>query len=136
MAVYERVFWYSWMTVHFPKLKTYVDPRVQVGSREAGPDLRVSRHEGAGRHTLGRNIGIIERIEHRPQHVALEFQRAQYRTLCFRRGRVALDIVEREVGVPPGKRWALVEIRQCIGADEVIVLEHAFHALGDDARRE
>src|SRR5580704_14808026 len=38
----------------------------------------VLRYEGAGRNVPGRHIGMIERIQHRPQYVAFEHKRGQH----------------------------------------------------------
>jgi len=60
---------------------------------------------------------MIERIQHRPQHVALEFERFEHGLLGVRRFGVALDVIEREVGVALGKRRARGEISERVGAD-------------------
>src|SRR5262245_12454264 len=91
-------------------------------------------HEGAGRNVLGRNIGMIERIEHRPQHVALELERSQHRLLGVGRLRVALDVIEGELGIALGERRALGEIGKRVGADEIVTPEHALEPLADDLR--
>ena len=98
--------------------------------------LSTSRHESAGRDVLGRHIGVVQRIEHRPQHVALEFQRLQHGLLLLGGLGVALDVVEGEIRVALCLRWTLGEIGQRFGADEVVVLEHPFDAFADDLRRE
>jgi hypothetical protein len=64
----------------------------------------VLRHESALWYLLGIDIGVMERIEHRPQHAAFEFKRRKHRLLLRRRIGVALDVVEREIDVPLGLR--------------------------------
>src|SRR6266852_524935 len=49
---------------------------------------------------------------------------------------MALDIIQRELGIAAGERGTLAEIRKRIGADEIIAPEHAFDAFADDLRRE
>src|SRR5207344_1621683 len=56
------------------------------------------------------STGVMERIEHRPQHAAFEFKRRKHRLLLRGRIGVALDVAEREIGVPLGLRRTLVEI--------------------------
>src|SRR6516162_7401499 len=80
----------------------------------AGPRLSCSeslqfhllggRYESARRHVLRCNIGMIECVQHRPQHVAFEFERGQHLCLRLRRARVLLDIVERKARVALGLR--------------------------------
>jgi hypothetical protein len=49
---------------------------------------------------------------------------------------VALDVIEREIGITLGERRTLGEISKRVGADEVVALEHALEPLADDLRRE
>src|SRR5215813_4516678 len=49
---------------------------------------------------------------------------------------MALDVVERELGIPLRLRRALGEIVECIRTHKIVVLEHAFDALSDDSGRE
>ena len=78
----------------------------------APPDAVQStvRHESAGRYIFGSDIGVVERVAHRPQHGTLEFQRRQHLLLLLWRARILLDVVEREMGVTRGLRRTLVEI--------------------------
>src|SRR4029078_6567710 len=92
----------------------------------------VLRHESALRYLLGIDIGVMERIEHRPQHAAFEFKRCTHRLLLRRRIGVALDVVEREIDVPLGLRRTLVEIAYRLARAELVMGEHSFHALADD----
>jgi hypothetical protein len=46
---------------------------------------------------------------------------------------VALDVFEREIGIPLGERRTLGEISKRVGADEVVALEHALEPLADDS---
>ena len=62
----------------------------------------VLRHKNALRYLLRIDIGVMERIEHRPQHAAFEFKRRKHRLLLRGRIGVALDVAEREIGVPLG----------------------------------
>src|SRR6266568_4918756 len=49
---------------------------------------------------------------------------------------MALDVVERELGIALRLRRAFGEVVERIRADEIVALEHAFDPLGDDPRRE
>src|SRR5579871_241208 len=67
----------------------------------------VPRHEGARRNMPGRDISMIKRVEHRPQYIALEFERSEHAVLRLGRTRILLDIVQRKSGVALGLRRTL-----------------------------
>src|SRR5262249_12812658 len=60
-------------------LQGRVAPSARRGSEFVALAAPVSwlllRHEGAGRNVLGRPVGGVEGVQHRPQHVAVEPQR-------------------------------------------------------------
>ena len=98
--------------------------------------MRCLRAEGAGRDQARRDIGVVQRVELRPQHVALEAHGIDHLGLLLGRRGVALDVVEREVGVAVGLVEAALEILHRLLADEVVALQHAGDALAVDRRRE
>src|SRR3954469_13688731 len=63
-----------------------------------GHDLLL-RHESAGRNVPRRYVGKMQRVEHRPEHAALEVERGEHGALLGRGARVALHIIEREIRV-------------------------------------
>ena len=85
---------------------------------------------------LGIDVGMVERIAHRPQYRAFEFERRQRLFLLVRSARLPLHVIKREVGIAGRLRWALVEIGERLAGDERITCQHPFHALIDDLRRE
>src|SRR6266446_872461 len=93
------------------------------------------RHEGAGRNVLGHHVSMVERVEHHPQHVALEFERLENERLLLRRFRVLPHIGECKVAVAARLGRPGGEIRERLGGDEIVVFEHALDALADDERR-
>src|SRR4029078_263224 len=72
---------------------------------------------------------------HRPENAAFEFERGKHRLLLLRCPRIALDEIEREVGVALRLRRTLVEIAECLASNEIVVRKHARHALADNHRR-
>src|SRR5207245_4450215 len=64
------------------------------------------------------------------------FKRFEHDLLGVRRLGVALDVIEREIGIPPSERRTFGEISKRVGADEGVALEHAIEPLADDLRRE
>ena len=60
------------------------------------------RHEGARRDMPRRDIGVMQRVQHGPQHAAFELERGEHGLLLLRRPRMLLDVVEREIGVALG----------------------------------
>ena len=93
------------------------------------------RDIGARRYVLRRHIRVVERIQHRPQHVALELDRGEHGLLLGRGPRVTLDVVKREIGVASRLRRPLVEVGQRFARDETIARQHAFQVLDSDFRR-
>src|ERR1700738_5563709 len=87
------------------------------------------RQKSAQREVRRRHIGVMERIQHRPQHAALEFECAQHGLLLLRCSGLALDIVKRKLRIATRQRRTLAEIGKRLEADESISLEHALHAL-------
>src|SRR6266446_8681695 len=61
--------------------------------------LLLVRHEGARRDMPRRHVGVMERIEHRPQHIAFEFECVEDRRLRLRGLGVLLDVAQREIGI-------------------------------------
>ena len=94
------------------------------------------RAEGAGRDQARRDVGVVQRVELGPQHVALEAHGIDGGRLLLRRRGVALDVVEGEVGVAVGLVEAALEILHGPLADEIVALQHAGDALAVDGRRE
>ena len=84
-----------------------------------------ARRERAGRYFLGIDVGVLQRVAHRPQHAAFEFERGQHLLLLLGRAGVALAIVQRKVGVARGLRRPLVEIGERLAGDERIARQHA-----------
>ena len=77
-------------------------PRLRVGARwRAAVSFTLSPPgtKAPGRHVPGRHIGVVERVELRPQHIAFEFQRGEHGLLGLGGAGVAPDIVEGEIGV-------------------------------------
>jgi hypothetical protein len=71
------------------------------------------------------HVSVVERIQLRPEHVALEFQRLQNLLLLIWEPRLALHIVQRKICVPRRLIEALVEIAQRLRIDETVALQHA-----------
>ena len=78
----------------------------------------------------------MQRIQHGPQHVALENERPDRRLLLLRRPGLALDIVESEIRIARRLGQALLEIGENLGRYIVVVLQHARDADTDGFRRE
>src|SRR5258708_7541950 len=93
------------------------------------------RDEGARRKVLGHHGGMGERGEPHPQHVAFEFEGLENERLLLRRFRVLPHVGECKVAVAPRLGRPGGEIRERLGGDEIVVLEHALDALADDEGR-
>ncbi len=94
------------------------------------------RDKSAGRDQSRLDISEIERVELHPQHVAFEAQGIEHLRLLFRRVGVLLDVREGESDVGRRLGQPRREIGESVAADEVVILQHAGDALGDDLRRE
>ena len=70
------------------------------------------RHKGARRDQPRRDIGIVKRVQHAPQHIALERKRIDHRLLLFGVSRMPFHPFEREIGIALGLRRTLVEVGQ------------------------
>src|ERR1700736_3656419 len=90
------------------------------------------RSKRARRNVLGGHIGVGERIEHGPQHVAFKLKRGEHALLAFRRERMAPHVSERKVGIALGLGRALVKIPQDLRSDEAIVRQHPGNPLADN----
>ena len=78
----------------------------------------------------------MERVELRPEHVALEAHGVHARLLLLARAGVRLDVVEREARVERRLHESLLEIGHHVIVDEIVVLEHPGDALLVDLGRE
>src|ERR1700737_563722 len=87
---------------------------ILTASAMAGPLL--PRQKSAQRDVRRRHIGVMERIQHRPQHAALEFECAQHGLLLLRCSGMALDIVKRKLRIAPRQRRTLAELGKGSGA--------------------
>src|SRR5579885_2243954 len=96
------------------------------------PHSDLVRHQ----HVRRRDVGVVERIELGPEHVAFEFERGEHGLLLIRPARFALYVVECEIGVARRLSQARIEIGERVAADEGVIRQHARDALADDARRE
>ena len=123
----------------------FIDERSKsCGGRSCGRSRRKARSSGpqppgrkrAGRYFLGIDVGVLQRVAHRPQHAAFEFERGEHLLLLLGRAGVAPAIIQRKVGVARGLRRPLVEIGERLAGDERIARQHAFDPLADDLRRE
>ena len=68
----------------------------------AGASAHAATPRRAGRRRrdqAGGDIGVIERVELRPQHIAFELERRPAPAAALGGPRLALDVVEREIGV-------------------------------------
>src|SRR6185369_10531625 len=84
----------------------------------------------------GLDIGVVERIELAPQHVAFEDQSLDHRLLLVRAAGLALDIVEGEIRIARRLGQALVEIGERVAGDEIVIGQHPRHPVADDRRGE
>src|SRR5579883_1574978 len=92
-------------------------------------------HPCAGRQRFV-DIGAPQRVELRPEHIALELERLDRELLFGARPGMGFDVVERPFRIPLRLRRALREIGERLLADEIVVGQHAAHALADDIGRE
>src|SRR4051794_24770624 len=79
--------------------------------RESGKSLIVVLGaKRAGRNDAGRDVGVLKRVELRPQNIALELHRADAGLLLGAGQGVSLDEVQREVGIARRLREPAAEI--------------------------
>ena len=94
------------------------------------------RPESARWDEARRNIGVVQRVKLRPEHVAFEAHGANACLLFLTRLRIRHHIGQHEFRIARGLCQPAFEIGHHKIIDEIIILKHADDALAMDRRRE
>src|ERR1700733_3375325 len=82
--------------------------------------IKIPGNKGAWWNQTWCDIGVVQRVQHAPQHIALECERVDDCLLLFDGLCMLLHPFERKIRVTLGLRRALIEIRHDLRGDEVV----------------